>query len=50
MMFCVQCGKEISDAAKFCPHCGAPMEVEVVGETAEEAPAAEEAADAPTEE
>lgn len=23
MMFCVQCGKEISDAAKFCPHCGA---------------------------
>lgn len=23
MMFCVQCGKEISDAARFCPHCGA---------------------------
>ena len=23
MMFCVQCGKEISGAAKFCPHCGA---------------------------
>lgn len=23
MMFCVQCGKEISSAAKFCPHCGA---------------------------
>ena len=23
MMFCVQCGKEISSVAKFCPHCGA---------------------------
>ena len=23
MMFCVQCGKEISDTAEFCPHCGA---------------------------
>ena len=23
MMVCVQCGKEISDVAKFCPHCGA---------------------------
>lgn len=23
MMLCVQCGKEVGDAAKFCPHCGA---------------------------
>lgn len=22
-MLCLQCGKEISDGAKFCPHCGA---------------------------
>lgn len=23
MMLCLQCGKEISDGARFCPHCGA---------------------------
>ena len=23
MMLCLQCGKEIGDGAKFCPHCGA---------------------------
>ncbi len=22
---CVECSKEISDQAKFCPHCGAPL-------------------------
>ena len=25
-MFCTQCGKEIIDDAKFCGHCGAPLE------------------------
>lgn len=25
-MFCVQCGKEISDNAKFCPNCGSSQE------------------------
>ncbi|MBL8499555.1 MAG: RDD family protein [Nitrosomonas sp.] len=25
-MFCTQCGKEIIDDAKFCKHCGAPLE------------------------
>lgn len=25
-MFCTQCGKEIIDDAKFCRHCGAPLE------------------------
>lgn len=41
MMFCVQCGKEISDAAEFCPHCGAVI--------AASAPKAEAAPDpAPT--
>ena len=40
-MFCVQCGKEISDAAEFCPHCGAVI--------AASAPKAEAAPDpAPT--
>ena len=24
-MFCVECGKEIPDAAKFCPDCGTPQ-------------------------
>jgi zinc-ribbon domain len=25
MPFCEVCGKQISDVAKFCPHCGAPV-------------------------
>lgn len=25
-MFCVKCGKELSDGAAFCPHCGAAVE------------------------
>ena len=25
-MFCTQCGKEVIDDAKFCGHCGAPLE------------------------
>lgn len=24
-MFCINCGKEIGDGIKFCPHCGAPV-------------------------
>ncbi len=24
-MFCINCGKEIPDGSKFCPHCGAQM-------------------------
>lgn len=24
-MYCSNCGKEISDAAKFCPLCGSPQ-------------------------
>ena len=27
-MFCVKCGKQISDEAKFCPNCGSSQEVE----------------------
>ena len=26
-MFCVKCGKQISDEAKFCPNCGSPQDV-----------------------
>lgn len=25
MIFCSECGKQISDAAAVCPHCGAPV-------------------------
>ena len=25
MIVCTECGKEISDKAKICPHCGYPM-------------------------
>ena len=27
-MFCGECGKKISDEAKFCPYCGSPVETE----------------------
>ena len=27
-MFCTNCGKEIDDASRFCPYCGASMEIE----------------------
>ncbi len=26
MTFCMKCGKELPDYARFCPHCGAPVE------------------------
>jgi membrane protein YdbS with pleckstrin-like domain len=26
-MYCSECGKEISESAKFCPECGAPIKV-----------------------
>ncbi len=26
-MFCRNCGKEMKDAAKFCPHCGAAIDI-----------------------
>lgn len=29
-MFCESCGKTIDDTAKFCRHCGAMVENEVV--------------------
>lgn len=28
-MFCVKCGKEIKDGSKFCPECGAPVEIKI---------------------
>lgn len=28
---CRECGREISTAAKQCPHCGAPSSAEAVG-------------------
>lgn len=28
LMKCDECGKKVSDKAKNCPHCGAPVEVE----------------------
>ena len=31
MPYCRKCGKEISDDALYCPHCGAQQKVEVVG-------------------
>ena len=31
-MFCVECGKEIPDSVKFCPHCGASQMEKVVEE------------------
>lgn len=27
-MFCIKCGKEIDDSAKFCKYCGSPVEVD----------------------
>lgn len=35
---CAECGKEVSDKAKACPHCGNPIvfDVEVAGESQEE--------------
>ena len=30
MIKCPECGREISDKASFCPHCGAPVTVEKV--------------------
>lgn len=36
-MFCGECGKKISDEAKFCPYCGSPVETEEMEyETVEE--------------
>lgn len=32
MIICTECGKEISDKAKACPHCGCPIIVESVTE------------------
>lgn len=29
-MFCTQCGKSIEDNARFCGHCGAPLEATVL--------------------
>ena len=26
MTFCMRCGEEVPDYARFCPHCGAPVE------------------------
>lgn len=26
MIYCKECGKEISDQAKYCPYCGQPSE------------------------
>lgn len=31
MMLCVQCGREISEGAKFCPHCGAMIAASASG-------------------
>ncbi len=28
-MFCKQCGKEMNEGTKFCPHCGGGQEAEV---------------------
>ena len=30
-MFCQKCGKEISDQASFCPHCGHPVRPPAMG-------------------
>ena len=28
-MYCHQCGKEINDEVKFCPYCGAPIDLDI---------------------
>lgn len=28
-MYCIKCGKQITDNSKFCEHCGAPQETEI---------------------
>jgi hypothetical protein len=33
-MRCLKCGNEVSDSAKFCSNCGAPIQPKVQGETA----------------
>ncbi|PHM16443.1 MAG: hypothetical protein CJD30_11535 [Sulfuricurvum sp. PD_MW2] len=33
---CEECGKEISDKASICPHCGAPVEHEIIAKKQEE--------------
>ena len=35
MIKCTECGKEISDKATACPHCGCPM-TEILSATKEE--------------
>ena len=30
LIYCNQCGKQVSDRAQFCPHCGAPVDDKAV--------------------
>lgn len=32
LIYCRECGKQISDKAKFCPHCGYPMNIKEMPE------------------
>ena len=47
-MFCIHCGQELPDNAKFCPHCGCLLEDETV--TQEQVPAEEPPKEEETEE
>lgn len=38
VMFCTECGKEISGNAKFCPYCGARIEIEPMTQRARNDP------------
>ncbi len=35
LRFCIECGKEVSDRALACPHCGHPVEDAIVPQKAE---------------
>ena len=37
-MYCTSCGKEIEESAKYCAHCGAPVEQEYLTDTSAEQP------------
>ena len=48
MIACAECGKEISDRAKICPHCGNPMRESAPEKTESEGPRKKEKKERPT--